>query len=155
MAEDLTISHGEPQWDVKYNNLVNTVEAMGGVVSSLQWADFTDNGIVYVNGFQNIGRGGQANTGYRYASLGNLQIVELQVALRLMTDPGDTVTNLQALTLPDSIAPNNAGNNHALNEKYVMGLEDTHVMVQTMNGNKWWTGTESCYIMHIMYTTRK
>lgn len=28
--ENLLISHGEPQWDVKYNKLVNAVEKMGG-----------------------------------------------------------------------------------------------------------------------------
>lgn len=28
--ENLLISHGEPQWDVKYNKLVSTVKNMGG-----------------------------------------------------------------------------------------------------------------------------
>lgn len=110
---------------------------------------------MYENGFQDIGGAGQAKTGYRYVTVGNLKIVELQVALHLMTDPGTSVTSLKAITLPDSVAPIDAGNIHALNDQYTMGVEDNRIRIDLLSGHNWWTGTGSYYIMHIMYTTGK
>lgn len=153
MAENLMISHGEPQWDTKYNKLVTAVQNLGGVVDNLNWTDFTDDGIVYQNGFQNIGGRGAAGTGYRYLKIGGAKIVELQVSLHLMTDPGQSTNLLTALTVPGDIAPLSTGGAILNSDKYGMGLTDGRLDVSKYGGStSWWTGSGSYYMMHIVYT---
>lgn len=152
MADELKMARGEALWQDKYNRLVDTVEKMGGVVDGLQWTEFTDEGIVYQNGFQNIGGRGAAGTGYRYLKIGGAKIVELQVSLHLMTDPGQSTNLLTALTVPGDIAPFTTGGPIMNSDKYGMSLTDGHLDV-SKNGSStsWWTGSGSYYMMHIMY----
>lgn len=96
MAEDLTISHGEPQWDVKYNNLVNTVETMGGVVNSLQWTKQTEEGLVASNNVQ------IKDGGYNYLDLNGVKLVLLSISIQIT---GDVETPSVVVSLPDVITP--------------------------------------------------
>lgn len=152
MAEDLTISHGEPQWDVKYNNLVNTVEAMGGVINNLQWSNFTDEGVVYENGFYKANQGGQGATGYRYSKIGGLKLVEFQVSLRLSTDPGESVNTVTALQLPQYVYPIDMGAPRMPDQNYIINFADGRVDIQKVSKD-WWVGSNSSYIVHALYTS--
>lgn len=109
---------------------------------------------MYQNGFQNIGGAGQAKTGYRYVVVGNRKIVELQIALHLLTDPGQSTNQLTALSVPDAIAPTQAGTPHMLNDKYSITFADGRADVSKVkDADGWWTGTGSFYIMHVTYTS--
>ena len=160
MANIQTITHGEPNWDTKVNTnfqaLADSAENVGGVVKGLQWTDFTDEGIVYQNGFENIGGAGAGRTGYRYIVIGNKKIVELQVALHLVSDPGSSVKNLTALSVPDAIAPDYVGTPHAQDDKYKLNFLDGRVDISKMkDSDGWWFGTGSFYQMHVMYISSK
>lgn len=100
MAEDLTISHGEPQWDVKYNNLVNTVEAMGGVVNSLNWSDGSQEGIAVTDNRVTLNKESQ----YSYLDIGGKRLVYLHVVLDVNQDMSNVNANT-LFTIPTEIAP--------------------------------------------------
>lgn len=154
MAENLMISHGEPQWDTKYNKLVTAVQNLGGVVNDLHWTDFTEEGIVYRNGFQSRGGRGASSTGYRYLQVGNVKLVELQVDLKLTVDPGKGVMNLNALSVPASVAPRATGAVMVNSDKYSVTFDDGAVSVSKANGDTiWWTGDNSYYQFHALYTS--
>ena len=152
MATLQKLSHGEPQWEAKVNAAIEFLNSLGGAVSNLEWSKFTDDGIVYQNGFQDIGGVGQGKTGYRYAVVGNRKIVELQVALHLLIDPGNSTSQLTALTLPGTVSPTNVGSPHLINAKYALNCVDGRVDA-TKTGDSWWTGSGSYYLMHVMYTS--
>lgn len=154
MAENLMISHGEPQWDAKYNNLVTVVQNMGGVVDSLHWTDFTDEGIVYQSGFQSRGGSGANSTGYRYLQVGNAKLVELQVDLKLTADPGKGVVNLNALSVPASVAPQATGAIMVNSDKYSVTFDDGTLSVSKSSGDiDWWVGDNGYYQFHALYTS--
>jgi hypothetical protein len=154
MAENLLISHGEPQWDTKYNKLVTAVQNLGGVVDNLNWTDFTDNGIVYQNGFQPRGGIGANRTGYRYLQVGNVKLVELQVNLKLTVDPGEGVMNLTALSVPASVVPGATGVVMVNSDKYSVTFDDGALSISKANGDiSWWTGDGSYYQLHTLYTS--
>lgn len=146
------LSHGEPNWDAKVNAAIEFLNSLGGAVSNLKWSEFTDDGIVYQNGFQDIGGVGQGKTGYRYAVVGNRKIVELQVALHLLTDPGNSTSQLTALTLPGTVSPSNVGSPHLINANYAINCVDSRVDA-TKIGDNWQIGSNSYYLMHVMYTS--
>lgn len=100
MAEDLTISHGEPQWDVKYNNLVNTVETMGGVVNSLNWSDGSQEGIVVTDNRVTLNKESQ----YSYLNIGGKRLVFLHVVLDVNQDMSNVNANM-LFSIPAEIAP--------------------------------------------------
>lgn len=143
MAEDLMISHGEPQWDVKYNNLVNTVEQMGGVVNGLQWTPWTKEGLVFLNGFQDI------ESKYRYVTLGNVKLVEILVSVKLMTAPSDHQPT--AVQLPASIS-DEIQYEYSESPKYGWIINGTEFHPTLHAGADWWTGNDSHYWGHLVYT---
>ena len=101
MAEDLTISHGEPQWDVKYNNLVNTVETMGGVVNSLNWSDGSQEGIVVTDNRVTLNK----ESHYSYLNIGGKRLVFLHVVLDVNQDIMSNVNASMLFSIPAEIAP--------------------------------------------------
>lgn len=135
MAEDLTISHGEPQWDVKYNNLVNTVEAMGGVVNGLQWTNQSNDGLVFGDGVQYV------NGGYSYAQVGNRKLVFLTIGVNITNDT-KAISLPDLITLPDMIQTN------SLWVDWLGGLTEFRIFQNKVsvgdtsgNANRQWNGS--------------
>ena len=96
VEENLLISHGEPQWDVKYNKLVNAVEKMGGLVKDLQWTEWTKEGLGALNGVQ------ITDGGYNYLDVGGVKLVLLSISIKIT---GDVKTSSVVVSLPDVITP--------------------------------------------------
>lgn len=140
MAENLLISHGEPQWDVKYNKLVNAVD---GVKSSLQWTNWSKEGLVFLNGFNDIG------TKYRYANTGNVKLVEIEIKVSLTSTPSDSAPT--AVLLPGSLE-NDIEEEHAESNRFMWIANAREFHVSPINSSSWWVGKDSHYMMHLFYT---
>lgn len=128
MAEDLTISHGEPQWDVKYNNLVNTVETMGGVVNSLNWSDGSQEGIVVTDNRVTLNKESQ----YSYLNIGGKRLVYLHVVLDVNQDMSNVNANM-LFTIPTEIAPTVS----------LRGTASTEAMWVNINGSNFYVWQNS------------
>lgn len=124
MAEDLTISHGEPQWDVKYNNLVNTVEAMGGVVNSLNWSDDSQEGIVITDNRVMLNKESQ----YSYLDIGGKRLVYLHVVLDVKEDMPNVNAN-KLFSIPTEIGTIGSLRGTASNESMWVNLNGTDFYV--------------------------
>lgn len=124
MAEDLTISHGEPQWDVKYNNLVNTVETMGGVVNSLHWSDGSQEGIVVTDSRVTLNK----ESYYSYLDIGGKRLVYLHVVLDVNQDMSNVNANM-LFTIPTKIGTIGSLRGAASNEAMWVNLNGTNFFV--------------------------
>ena len=129
MAEDLTISHGEPQWDVKYNNLVNTVETMGGVVNSLNWSDGSQEGIVVTDNRVTLNKESQ----YSYLNIGGKRLVYLHVVLDVNQDMPNVNANM-LFTIPTEIAPTVSLRGTASTEAMWVNIAGTNFYVWQNSG---------------------
>lgn len=94
------VAHQEPNWDSKINNVINFLNSnWGGVAKRLSVSDWTDEGIVYLNGFQHQSDG--TKSAYRYIDLGNGdKIVELRINL---IGPRYSDKSISAAILPDLV----------------------------------------------------
>lgn len=85
--------HGEPNWDVKVNDVIESLNNMGGVTPS----DVSDEGLVWLNGARN----GQA-TWYRTTPIGGgHKIVEL--AFEVTGISANAWESKDFLRIPDNI----------------------------------------------------
>lgn len=143
MTDELKMVHGEDLWQDKYNRLVDTVEQMGGVVDQLQWTNWSKEGLVFLNGFNDIG------TKYRYANIGNVKLVELEIKVSLTSTPSNSAPT--AVELPDSLH-NEIEEEHAESNRFMWIVNAREFHVSPINSNSWWVGNDSHYMMHLLYT---
>lgn len=146
------MSQGPETIDNNFNAINTELQNVDGVINNLQWSNFTDEGIVYENGFYKADQGGQGATGYRYLKIGGLKLVEFQAALRLSTDPGESVNTVTALQLPQYVYPIDMGAPRMQDQNYIINFADGRVDIEKVSKD-WWVGSNSSYIVHALYTS--
>lgn len=94
MATLQTISHGEPNWDVKVNSIIDAVNGQNNTINNLKPSSITTDGLVFQNGFS------LRSDGYQTITLPSGQkIVFLNLALKL--DADSSQDSVHAVTVPD------------------------------------------------------
>ena len=126
--------------DKNFNALNSDV---GGVRSSLQWTNWSKEGLVFLNGFNDIG------TKYRYANTGNVKLIELEIKVSLTSTPSGGAPT--AVRLPDSLR-NGIEEEHAESNRFMWIVNAQEFHVSPINSNSWWVGKDSHYMMHLFYT---
>lgn len=144
MANLQEISTGMAQGPEAINADLNAINAeLEGVRGGLKWTDWTNEGITYFNGFKDTG------TKYRYATLGNVKLVELNLIVALDTAPAGKPAKVAQL--PASISSEfNA--EHAESDGYQWIYNSTEFFINVLGANNWWCGKDSHYQMHMLYT---
>lgn len=142
MADLQKLAHGELSWDAKINNIIDYLEDKVGS-NGLEWTDWSNDGIVFQNGFQNH----KGRTKYRYAQVGNAKIVELNIDIALSEDL-KTYHNVPALTYPDNIYMDGY-EEHLENAQFQLMLGENRLLINAVQ-NYWWV-KDSHYTMHTVY----
>ena len=142
MATLQKISHGEPNWDVKVNRIIDQLTAQG----DLKWIQSSE-GLVVQSGF--VPNTVDANT-YRYLQIGNAKIVDVNFGVKMPTDIGNS-SMLTAVKLPESLSAN-LYTEYAENDKYQLTLSGTDFRIARMQAaTDWWFGEGSHYLAHFVY----
>lgn len=146
MANIQTITHGEPNWDIKVNQLIEQVNAQAEEQDNLKWTE-SSTGLVVQSGFVPISVG--ANT-YRYLQIGNAKIVDVNFGVKMPTDIGSS-SMITAVKLPESLSAN-LYTEYAENDKYQLSLNGTDFRISRMSAaTSWWFGEGSHYVAHFVY----
>lgn len=142
MATLQKISHGEPNWDVKVNRIIDQLNAQG----DLKWIQSSE-GLVVQSGFAPSDV--DANT-YRYLQIGNAKIVDVNFGVTMPVNI-DNSSMLTAVKLPESLSAN-LYTEYAENDKYQLTLNGTDFRISKLSAaTGWWFGNGSHYLAHFVY----
>lgn len=140
MADLQRITHGEPNWDVKVNAIIDNVNKLG----NFSFTTETSDGMVFQDGFSNNG------SWYRYVQFPGWKLVDLQVNVSLPSNPDSKDTSMRiALQLPDAVSYDGY-HEWSTNSKYQLTLNGNQFRI-TPQDTGWWTGEGSHYVAHILY----
>lgn len=146
---NLKMAQGEPQWASKYNGLVDAVQNVEGVTDALQWTDVTSTGLVFQNGFNQLGSDSSHESVYRFVQFKGWKLVDLQIMVTLSAAPSST-SYATAVSLPDSISYD-GWHEWVENDKYQLAINGNQFRVSVLGTNSWWSGDGSHYVAHIFY----
>lgn len=139
------LSHGEPNWDAKVNAAINQINQGG----SEEWTDFTSTGLVFQNGFNQLGSDSSHESVYGFVQFNGWKLVDLQIMVALSAAPSST-SNVTAVILPDSISY--AGwHEWAESDGYQLAINGNQFRISVLGTNRWWFGDGSHYVAHILY----
>lgn len=149
MATLQKMSHGEPNWDVKFNNVIDYLA--NGEDSAFKWTNRTSTGLVFQNGFTQMGSDIDHSSVYRFVQFKGWKLVDLQVMVSLPTAPSNT-SEVVALNLPDSISFN-GWHEWIETADYRMTINGSQFRISVEDPSKksWWFGDGSHYVAHILY----
>lgn len=148
MATLQKMSHDDPNWDVKFNNIIDYLA--NGEDSNFKWTDRTSTGLVFQNGFNQLGSDTDHMSTYRFVQFKGWKLVDLQIMVTLSAAPSSN-NEVIAVSLPDSIS---YGGWHEWEENanYRLAINNTQFRIsQEGNDGKWWFGDGSHYVAHIFY----
>lgn len=143
------MSQGPETIDNNFNAINTELQNVDGVVSSLQWTDFTSTGLVFQNGFKQLGSDSSPKSVYRFVQLKGWKLVDLQIAVTLSAAPSNT-SYATAVSLPDSISYD-GWHEWVENDKYQLTINGNQFRVSVLGTNGWWSGDGSHYAAHIFY----
>lgn len=139
MADLQKLVHGEPEWDVKVDEIIEFLES-GQAIAGMKISDWSTDGLVLSSGF----KWGPNSKGYRYVQLPNGKLVETDLKFTAVDHAG--LLAEKVVTLPDELDANgialNAGFWSTQSNVYKVRLWDNVVSVyRTDNdGNDKWNG---------------
>lgn len=147
MSELQKLVHGEENWDVKVNKIIEYLES-GQAIAGLKLSDWSTDGLVLDGSFK-----WNANSkGYRYVQLPNGKGVELD----LKFSPADVsgLVREKVVTIPDNIRASGMGMNAGFwdtqSNVYKVRLWDNFVSIYRVDndgGDKWNGG----FYVHALY----
>lgn len=101
------LSHGEPNWDVKVNAIIDELTKTEDSVENMVWTIGKD-GIVIINDLFQL----NDYSFYEYMDIGDRRIVHLYISLTATRDFTGSATGY-AFTVPDSVKPSSPMNGSA------------------------------------------
>lgn len=145
MAVLQRIAHGEPNWDTKVNAIIDNMNNIG----DMMWTQKMTTGLVFQNGFYQMGSDEDHQTNYRYVQFKGWKLVDLQIMVALSAAPSNTL-NVTAVSLPDSISYD-GWHEWSESDKYQLAINGNQFRVSALGTNSWWSGDGSHYVAHIFY----
>ena len=145
MADLQKLVHGEPEWDVKVNAIIDNMNNIG----DMMWTQGMTTGLVFQNGFNQLGSDESHQTIYRYVQFKGWKLVDLQIMVALSAAPSST-SNVTAVSLPDSISYD-GWHEWAESDGYQLAINGNQFRISVLGTNKWWVGDGSHYVAHIFY----
>lgn len=133
------MAHGEQQWDVKYNGLIDALNSdLGGV--NLSVSDYNKNGFVFLNGTS-------GECWYRYIQLGNRKLVEMRIIVKGL-NLSTAWTNQAVVRVPDEISQTHTNLASGWGVNYMI-FEGNNVQVTTTQS----ISTDQSVEGHFIYFT--
>lgn len=147
MATLQKLTHGEPNWDVKVNAIIDNVNNIG----DMEWTQKMTTGLVFQNGFNQMGSDEAHQTNYRYVQFKGWKLVDLQVMVGLSAAPSSQ-TEVIAVQLPDSISYD-GWHEWKENIDYRQAINGSQYRISVDSPTKrgWWSGDGAHYVGHIFY----